>query len=244
MNSLHSASIPFLSTANMIDVDRMMIDTYQISVIQMMENAGRSLAHLARKRFLGGDAADKRVVILAGGGRNGGGALVAARRLAIWGAETNIILGRPENRMSEAARSQLDTLAQMNIEPVRLKALADQRPDLILDGLVGYNLAGCLRNDVVQLVRWANESQAPTLSLDVPTGVSADDGSVNLPAITADATLTLALPKNGLRISQTMTHIGELYLADIGVPSALYELLLGLPDVGEIFSENDIVQIW
>ncbi|NIM09211.1 MAG: NAD(P)H-hydrate epimerase, partial [Planctomycetales bacterium] len=54
---------------------------YRIDLIQMMENAGRNLAHLARSRFLGGDPQGKRVAVLAGTGGNGGGALVCARRL-------------------------------------------------------------------------------------------------------------------------------------------------------------------
>ncbi|MFH1636162.1 MAG: NAD(P)H-hydrate epimerase [Chloroflexota bacterium] len=61
-------------------VDAAMIETYHIDLIQMMENAGRNLAHLARTRYLAGDPRQREVLILAGGG-NGGGGLVCARRL-------------------------------------------------------------------------------------------------------------------------------------------------------------------
>ncbi len=64
--------IPYLTTEQMIEVDRAMMEDYQIILIQMMENAGRNLADLARKRFLGGDAAEKRVAVLAGTGGNDG----------------------------------------------------------------------------------------------------------------------------------------------------------------------------
>ena len=77
--------IPSVDTAEMIEVDRAMIEDYHIELIQMMENAGRNLAHLARMRFLDGDPREKRVLVMAGGGGNGGGALVAARRLHNWG---------------------------------------------------------------------------------------------------------------------------------------------------------------
>ncbi len=58
--------VPDLDTEQMIEVDRAMIEDYEIELIQMMENAGRNLAHLARGRFLEGNPCGKRVVVLAG----------------------------------------------------------------------------------------------------------------------------------------------------------------------------------
>ena len=66
------ASLPELSTEQMIEVDRAMIENYGIQLIQMMENAGRAFAMLCRDRFLDGNPQGKRVVVLAGTGGNGG----------------------------------------------------------------------------------------------------------------------------------------------------------------------------
>ena len=66
--------MPVLTTAQMIEVDRVMMEDYHISLVQIMENAGRSLAHLARRRFLGGDPRGKKIIVLAGTGSNGGAA--------------------------------------------------------------------------------------------------------------------------------------------------------------------------
>ncbi|MBI2964900.1 MAG: NAD(P)H-hydrate epimerase, partial [Chloroflexi bacterium] len=77
--------LPYLTAEQMRAVDRLMIDRYGIVLLQMMENAGRSLAVVARDRFLGGNALGRRVVELAGSGGNGGGGLVCARRLSAWG---------------------------------------------------------------------------------------------------------------------------------------------------------------
>ena len=70
-----------IDTPQMIEVDRLMMEDYHIELIQMMENAGRCLAIVAREEFLGKDPHKKRIAILAGTGGNGGGALVCARRL-------------------------------------------------------------------------------------------------------------------------------------------------------------------
>ncbi|HSH79905.1 MAG TPA: NAD(P)H-hydrate epimerase, partial [Herpetosiphonaceae bacterium] len=60
-----------ISIAQMIEVDRLMVDEYGITLQQMMENAGRSLAGLARQ-LLGGSAAGRKVAVMAGKGNNGG----------------------------------------------------------------------------------------------------------------------------------------------------------------------------
>lgn len=52
---LCTEEIPEVTTQQMIEVDRLMVEEYHIDLIQMMENAGRNLAHLARVRFFGGD---------------------------------------------------------------------------------------------------------------------------------------------------------------------------------------------
>lgn len=70
-------TVPYLTTDEMCEVDRLMIETYGIELLQMMEHAGRNPAHLARVRFLDGDPSGRRVIVLAGTGGNGGGALVA-----------------------------------------------------------------------------------------------------------------------------------------------------------------------
>lgn len=81
------------------------------------------------------------------------------------------------------------------------------------------------------------------LSLDVPCGVDTATGEVYEPAIEATATLTLALPKVGLRAVEWRPHVGELYLADIGVPPELYARpSIGL-EVGPVFAEEDLLRI-
>ena len=96
------------------------------------------------------------------------------------------------------------------------------------------------RGTAAEMIRWANKRSAPTLSLDIPSGLDTATGKVFDPAITATATLTLALPKQGLRTQHK--QVGELYLADISVPPALYERALGL-EVGPLFAESDIIRL-
>lgn len=59
-----TSDIPYLTVDQMIEVDRSMLEDYKIELLQMMENAGRSLAHLARAWFFGGNLSGKKVTVM------------------------------------------------------------------------------------------------------------------------------------------------------------------------------------
>lgn len=240
----YTGQVPYLTTAQMVEVDRAMIEDYKIELIQMMENAGRNLAHLARERFFDGDPHDKKVVVLTGTGGNGGGALVCARRLHNYGAQVQVFVTKPDGEFTPIPAHQLDILRRMKVPVAQADAVTQvETPALIVDGVIGYSLKGAPRGTAGDLIRWANAQSAPILALDAPSGVDTTTGTVFDPAIQATATMTLALPKEGLRAPGVEACVGELYLADISVPPELYaEPALGLA-VGYIFAERDIVRL-
>jgi len=235
---------PWLSTEQMREVDRAMVEDYGILLIQMMENAGRNLAHLARERFLEGNASGKTILVLAGPGGNGGGGLVCARRVHNWGANVLVYLSSPVATLTEVPRHQHDVLKKISV-PIREsdKRTALPDADLIVDAIVGYGLRGDPRGAAVTLIDAVNAHDAPVLSLDVPSGIDATTGIARRPAIKAAVTMTLALPKEGLRKEAARELVGELYLADIGVPPRLYSRPPLKLDVGPLFAMQEIVKI-
>lgn len=237
--------VPWLTTEQMVEVDRAMIEDLGIELIQMMENAGRGLAHLARERFLDHDPTNTRVVVLAGPGGNGGGGLVCARRLVGWGVNVEVVLSRLDEAFAPVSGQQLAILQKMDVPcSVAGDSDAPRSAGLVIDGLIGYSLRGAPRGAAADLIRWANSQRSPVLSLDVPSGVDAGSGEVYDPAVRATATLTLALPKTGLRSPDAEGCVGELYLADIGVPSSLYDSpSLGLEVSDRLFATGDIVRL-
>ncbi|MEJ2746645.1 MAG: NAD(P)H-hydrate epimerase [Anaerolineae bacterium] len=243
---LFTDPVPALTTTQMIEVDRAMIEDYHIDLIQMMENAGRNLAHLARERFLQGNPRGQKVVVLAGTGGNGGGALVCARRLHNYGAAIRVFVTRPDSGFTPAPRHQLDIVRRMGI-PVTLANEVDKGDGdtavLIIDGVIGYSLRGNPRGAAAGLIRWANRQAAPILALDAPSGLDTTTGTIFDPTIRATATMTLALPKAGLLAETAVAHVGELYLADISVPPELYAGPALQLTVNAIFAASDIVRI-
>jgi len=241
---IFDAPVPWLTSKQMVEVDRAMTEDLHIELIQMMENAGRNLAHLARERFLGGDPRGKKVVVMAGTGGNGGGALVCARRLHIWGARVGVFVTRPDGDFTPVPAHQLDILHRMQVPVARAEAV-DQAPAaaLVIDGLIGYSLDGAPHGAAGDLIRWANAQRGPVLALDAPSGIDTTTGTVYDPAIRATATMTLALPKEGLRADGVTQYVGELYLADISVPPSLFAQAALDLEVGPVFATGDIVRL-
>ncbi len=243
-----AASIPTVTARQMAEVDRLAIDEFGIDVLQMMEHAGSHLAELVRAE-LGGDLRDRRVLIAVGPGNNGGGGLAAARHLANRGASVRVILARPVNRLTEASRHQLATLLQMSVDcSVAIYDLPDAEldreatsADAIVDAILGYRAAGAPHGGVLWLVDRIARASVPVISLDLPSGVDADTGEAAGMTVRATATLTLALPKVGLFLSAGRDHAGHVFLADIGLPDALYRRL-GLED-GSPFVAGPIVRL-
>lgn len=244
---IQKANVQTVTTEEMIEVDRAMMEDYRITLPQMMENAGRSLASLTRGAFLQGCAEDRRILVMAGAGGNGGGALVGARHLANWGARVCVFLAQPSDKMSSVAGHQRSILDEMGVDLITPEDHHKRRDefktaDVILDGLIGYSLKGAPAGPTAQLILDANKSSAPIIALDVPSGIDAHSGEIFDPAIIAKATLTLALPKTGLLATTIKKNIGTLYCADISVPTSLYEKYLGR-QIPTLFSQSEIVEI-
>jgi len=233
--------LPAVTAAQMREVDRITIEDFGISLLQMMENAGRTLAELTRIHL--GGVRRRRVVVLAGRGGNGGGGMAAARRLAIWGAEVRVVLAYPEEALAEAPAHQLASLRAMGVpvhRPAEVVSLVHEA-DVVIDALLGYSLDGPPRQPEAGMIRFAGMHSTPIIALDLPSGLDPDRGLPNDPTIRATRTLALALPKSGLLRPEAASSVGELWLADISVPPQAYAKF-GI-DPGPLFAESDLIRI-
>lgn len=237
---LHT-ELPAVSAADMRRIDELAESTYHIRLIQMMENAGRSLARWVRDHVLGGSAAGGKVLVLAGPGGNGGGGLVAARRLTAWGAEVHLALAAKPNQLAPVSRHQFDATRAMAIHGVDPTGPWPQI-EVIVDALLGYSLVGAPRPPIDEMIQLANRSGSPIVALDLPSGLHPDNGIPTVPTIQALATVTLALPKTGLLFESAAPYVGDLWLADLGLPAELYSEA-GLTVPSDLFAEDDLIQL-
>lgn len=217
--------VPTLTGEQVMELDQLMVHAYHVGRPQMMENAGRALADLAR-RLLEQEIVDRPVVVLAGRGSNGGGGLAAARHLTNWGAWVQVVCSSPPRNFASESAEQFAALQAMGAAIAWAEDGWEIPPcDLLIDALIGPGLRGDPRGEARTLIELANSNPAPILSLDTPSGVDAATGRVATSSVLAAATLSLALPKAGLRTAAAAAACGDLYVADIGVPAALYEQL-------------------
>ena len=160
-----------------------------------------------------------RVVVLAGSGDNGGDALYAGARLARRGAAVTAV--------TAAQKVHPGGLADLRAAGGRVTGAAAKdaiaRADLIIDGLLGIGGRGGLREPFAGLAAAAGRARQDTatvVAVDLPSGIDADTGAVDGPAVRADVTVTFGALKPGLLVDPGAGHAGTVELVDIGLKPA------------------------
>lgn len=202
--------VPAVTAEEMAAVDRA-AEGIGLTLLMMMEHAGRGLAETVQERVPEG-----RVAVLAGGGGNGGGGLCAARHLANHGRGVDVVLDRDPAALDGAPARQWRVLGDAAADRSDSPGAAIEEASVVVDALVGYRLRGAPRGRLAELVEGTARAET-AISLDVPTGVDATTGARPGGAVSPDVTLTLALPKAGL-----VGVEGDLLLADIGLPRRVF----------------------
>lgn len=240
--------IPSVDQATMLAADRAATDHVGLSLLQMMENAGHQLAELTRLT-LGGTVRGRSIVVLAGTGNNAGGGMVAARRLAGWNADVCVIFARPLLRLRPGPCAQVEPLLAAGVRTAVAghdrshPEIAGEimRSDAVIDALIGYSLHGPPDEAFQPLIGMASLGHGPVISLDIPSGIDASSGERPGSAVSADATLALALPKRGMSLGEGRRFSGVGFLADIGLPASILEEL-GIR-TGEWFAHGSLVRL-
>ncbi len=236
--------IPTLTAEQMKQVDSLAVKFFGLDVLQLMENTGRGVAEIAR--IILGKLRGREITILCGKGNNGGDGLVAARWLINWGAKVKIILACHPDELSEHNRAQLGVLRSMFADVIHLIHSyqyedAIKRADLVIDGLLGYNIQGDPRDLCAKLIEFTNQNAKKVLAIDIPSGLDPDTGQPFNPCIKADSTITFCLPKKGLLEKSARDFVGKIYLADIGIPTEVFEKM-GLK-IPKIFEKESLIRI-
>jgi len=177
-------------------------------VMVLMERAGLAVALAAVREGVGYGS---RVIVLAGPGNNGGDALVAARYLRQRGVAVEArTLGFPKGEHSPARIAAAAAVAA----GVPVRPLGEPKDcDLLIDGLFGAGFHGSLP-DVA--AAWT-EHDAPVIAVDVPSGLLAEDGTVEGAVFDAVRTVTFHALKVGHLVGRGPGLCGDIEVADIGL---------------------------
>ncbi len=201
-------------------VDRVTVERFGVSSLELMENAGQAVARFVLHEFADRD----RITVLCGRGNNGGDGFVAARLLLAAGRDVRVLLLGDPAELKGDAKSMFECLpvqagvapSAANLESEGIRAIL-RNTDLFLDAVVGTGFKPPLKGVAAALGGVLKAHSAPVVAVDLPSGWDADSREFTSEgAYRADAVVTFTAPKLA-HLFGNLTS-GPIVVADIGSP--------------------------
>jgi hydroxyethylthiazole kinase-like uncharacterized protein yjeF len=227
-------------TAEQVRAARIWGDRHGVDAAIRAEHAGRALTHAVR-RLLGGTAGGSTVTVLAGPSSNGAGGLAAARLLTNAGADVRVMLvGDP------LIPGQAEGVSAAGVTVTAVQdgdwSSAERPGAVVIDAMLGIGADPPLRDLPGQAASWLRRYDVPVVALDLPSGVGPDVG-LGGTCVTADVTVAMGRPTVALDARIVQPYLGDLYLADSGLPEAAW-IAVGAPPVAtSLFAEGPLVRL-
>ena len=204
-----------LTSEQMKICDSTEINHYGVPSVVLMERAALSVRDVISERYP--DASD--ILVICGSGNNGGDGFAAARLLNMAGRRADVLFVGKHDHMTQETALQAEIFKKHGG-----MILPDESGvkgyDLIVDALFGIGLSREVIGRYADLIHAVNRSDTPVVAIDIPSGVSADDGQILGCAVKADITVTMAFAKLGLMLYPGAEYCGEVIVSDIGITLA------------------------
>jgi len=204
-----------LTAAEMKANDKAAIEEYGIGSLVLMERAALQTAKVIMDRY----GSDIYVGVMAGSGNNGGDGITIARILQEEGIRAEINMIGEMSKLSFEAAVQFEIAQKLNI-PIHY-GVEHTLYDVIIDAILGIGITRNIEREYRKAVEKINASKAKVVSVDIPSGVNTDDGSIMGCAVKADITVTFAYRKLGLMLYPGASCAGEVICVPIGIPKAV-----------------------
>ena len=206
-----------VTAVQMREMDRRTIEDYGVPSIVLMENAALRVVDVIAERF--GPLKGKRIAVVCGKGNNGGDGLAIARHLAVrFGAKVSVHLTAEPSEYEGDAAENYKMAEAFGLDIRRVFPDLYRGIDLVVDALLGTGIHGGVEGNLAEIISAMNDEHRPIVAVDVPSGLNADTGEVGGACVKAAVTVTFALPKLGLIVYPGAEYVGELIVADIGMP--------------------------
>jgi hydroxyethylthiazole kinase-like uncharacterized protein yjeF len=225
-----------LTAAQMRALDQHCIEILGIPSLELMERAGEAVARTSADLLPHADAV---CVILCGKGNNGGDGLVAARLLHAAGKHVHVVLSSPPDALSPDARAMYERLPTTLAVSATISDEELATAAVVIDALLGTGVRGPVTGEMADLITRTNRlrQRARVLAVDIPSGVDADTGNADGPAIAAELTLTMGVPKLGLLLQPGASLAGRWDVVDLGFPA---NVVAAWPGAGELLERSQV----
>lgn len=220
---------------------RAWLDAHGVGPSQRAEQAGRAVASAAQAMLASAARAGEPVTVLAGPSSNGAVGLVAARLLVAAGQDVTVITVGPPR-----LPAQTHLLRDLGVEVTQLERhpLDDATTPgaLVVDAVLGVGARPPLQGRPATIAQWLRRHDVPVLAVDIPSGMGPEEG-VRGPCVTADVTVALGLPTAACVAPGAQAFLGDLHLADVGVPEAAWAAVgvRGVPRT--LFADGPLVRL-
>ena len=210
-----------LKAEEMAFADENTIKLTGIPSLVLMENAGRTTAEIILKRY-----SDKNnFTIIAGSGNNGGDGLVVARYLQRYGKNVEIfILADSRSKLSTDNLKNLEIIetnggkvfigGKEKIPKIRNGI---KNSDVVIDAIFGTGFRPPVKGYREKVIEIINKYSKNTVSIDIPSGLSANTGKIEGSFVKSDLTVTFAYPKLAHILYPASEFCGEVYVIDISI---------------------------
>jgi len=207
------------------EIDRYAIEEKGISGFELMQKAARFCFHtLVRKA-----PNTAYIIVLCGSGNNAGDGYIIAALAKKRLLDVDVFyLSEPSQLKGDAKRAyEYCLLSEVNCQPYssgvitnRYKEATNHEIDstIIIDALLGTGLNSEITGHYLKAITEANASSYPTLSVDIPSGLSANTGQIYGTAIKAKWTATFIGLKFGLFTGDGRNYSGEVYYNNLDIP--------------------------
>lgn len=216
-----------LTRAQVREIDRRSIEDFHIPGIVLMENAALAATDVARDML--DDNCIGEVLVLCGGGNNGGDGLALARQLHNCGADVSLALTLdPETYKGDALINwRIVSAMKLPWEPAEPERIAATSAVLLVDAIFGTGLSEAPREPFGAIAAAVEQSRAPVLAIDLPSGLDCDAGNPLGACIKATRTITFVAEKAGFASPVAKEFLGLVIVGSIGCPRQLIEEVAG-----------------
>ena len=207
------------------ELDRIAIKQMGIPGIELMGKAGSAVAEYAQNMVAG--IHNPKIAIICGKGNNAGDGYRAAYELQKVCVNPQVFIIPDKIEIKGDSLFYYSKCVENNVVLNHSVDPPKQQFDLIIDAILGTGFKGELRNPILEYTKWISNQNSLILSIDIPSGVNANNGNVADYAIMADTTVTMGMTKVGMTIEPGKSHCGEIIPIEIGFPD-IYEELPGM----------------
>lgn len=218
-------------------VDEYAIENIGIHGTILMENAGRVAAKNIMKNFQ-----NQTFCILIGSGNNGGDGFVIAKVLKEYGYDVDVCVVPDPNKISRDASCHKNIFLNSGFTFTQYDSEIMKSADIVIDTMLGTGVRGEVRSPYAEIFQELNNMENIIISIDLPSGLPADESPVPENTLKADHTLTIGLPKLSYYTYPSRNYYGQTKVIHIGIPDkAVNETVTSRR---RIWTEKDVIHQW